>query len=109
MESCNWRVLKMTDEQGTPTFKLFRAFWPWRREDWWLNSGITQFEETEESYIIDGVSGSQYEIAKNDEGDSPTLDIFIKEAREDLLKVEMMKSAVEISSIDEYRRNQGTT
>ena len=103
IEFCFWRILKMTDEQGTATFKLFRAF-SRGENDWLLNSGITKIDETPESYIVHGVSDSEYEVAKKDEGDSAALEVFVKQSRRGFLQVGMMNSTVEIASVDEYRK-----
>jgi len=108
MAFCRWRILKTMDEQGQSLFKLFQAF-SLGCNDWWLNSGIVRIEETPESYIVDGVSGSQYEVVKTDEGDSPALEVFLAESQRGFLKVGMIGAKIEISSVADYLRNEGTT
>lgn len=105
MEFCWWRILKMTDDEGTATFKLFRAF-SRAENDWWLNSGIVKIEEKPESYIIHGVSGSEYEVGKDHERASQTLDAFLSSTRKRFLQAGMDKATVEVVSIADYRESE---
>ena len=98
---CQWRILKMTSEEGTATFKLFRAF-SRGENDWELNSGIVKIEEKPESYIVHGVSGSEYEVAKKNESDSKTLVGFLSSVRRRFLNAGMDRAKVEVVSIAEF-------
>ena len=100
-----WRILKMTDEQGRATFKLFRSF-SGGYNDWELNSGIVKIEEKPESYIVQGVSGSEYEVAKKNESDSKTLDGFLSSVRKRFLRAGMDKATVEVVGIADYRESE---
>ena len=105
MAFCRWRILKITDEHGLSLFKLFQAF-SLGMNDWWLNSGIVKVEETPESYVVYGVSGSEYEVAKTDEGDSPALEGFLVEAQRGFVQTGMDGAMIEISNIAEYRESK---
>ncbi len=107
MAFCRWRFLKTTDEQGQSLFKLFQAF-SQGMNDWWLNSGIVRMEETPESYVVHGVSGSVYEVLKTDEGDSPAIEVFLAQAQRGFLQTGMVGAKVEISSVAEYRESGKT-
>lgn len=102
---CQWRILKMTDEQGMATFKLFRSF-SGGYNDWELNSGITKIDETPDSYIVQGVSGSEYEVAKKNESDSKTLVGFLSSVRKRFLRAGMNKATVEVVGIADYQESE---
>ena len=104
IEPCRWAILKVTDDQGTVTFKLLQSFAPHGENYWELNSGITQIEEIDDSYIIQGVSGSEHVISKFNEG--VPFRAIMEKVNEWRYHIEKRgsKATIEFSSVDECRK-----
>lgn len=60
-----WVLLKITTDEEV----FYRVFAMWRGgyldgDSWRINSGVTRVEETDDSFLFYGLSGSIYECAK---------------------------------------------
>jgi hypothetical protein len=64
-----WVVVKITSDQGT----IYKVLGSWYGgylygNSWRMNSGITQVEKTDDTFLFHGISGSCYECGFNNYG-----------------------------------------
>lgn len=67
-------LLKITRDGQPPVYKLLSTWFGGYlgNASWDLNSGIKHVEVLNDSYIVEGLSGSKYVVYKNSEGTSGT-------------------------------------
>lgn len=58
-----WKILKI-EQDGDILYKVFASWW----DSWRLNSGCVKVEDSEDSFIVHGYSGSVYVLRKDGEG-----------------------------------------
>jgi hypothetical protein len=58
-----WKILKI-EQDGDILYKVFASWW----DSWRLNSGCVKVEDSGDSFILHGYSGSVYVLRKDGEG-----------------------------------------
>lgn len=58
-----WKILKIEQDEDI-LYKVFASWW----DSWRLNSGCVKVEDSEDSFILHGYSGSVYILRKDGEG-----------------------------------------
>jgi len=94
-----WVILKIVYESPDAYYKILAGWYGGfaKGNEWKLNSGITKITEKDDSYIIEGYSGSQYICRKNSEKYGIMLHTVFESFKKQLPKFEV--SIIDINSI----------